>query len=133
MRNLWYLLFRIAIFFSTTAITATARPLDANLFADYKQPAALGAYKGIIDAISSNPIDVLGKTWKKYQYEKMALAEGAYKDVINTIEDINEVLGRKRFEYSGMQRTLSLERHCAPLRLSKCLPTTYIRRNVYLL
>ena len=71
-------------------------------FAKFNQPAALGAYKDVIDTASSDPVSVLGKTWKKFTYADYELpakpALGAYQDVINAVKDPKEVLGMKTFE-----------------------------------
>jgi len=76
--------------------------LSSDNFAKFNKPAALGAYKDIIDAASSDPVVVLGKTWKMFTYADYELptkpARGAYQDIINAVKDPKEVLGAKNFE-----------------------------------
>lgn len=74
---------------------------SADKFAKFNVPAALGAYKDIEDNASSNPVLVLGKTWKRFNYGDYELpakpALGAYQDIINAVKDTNKVLGKKTF------------------------------------
>jgi hypothetical protein len=88
----------ILFYFACVAILV----LGSDNFAKFNKPAALGAYKDIIDAASSDPVAVLGKTWKMFTYADYKLptkpALGAYRDVINAVKDPREVLGAKTFE-----------------------------------
>jgi hypothetical protein len=76
--------------------------LGTDNFAKFNQSAALGANKDIIDTASSDPVIVLGKTWKKFTYTDYKLPTnpvvGAYQDIINAVKDPKEVLGAKTFE-----------------------------------
>ena len=76
--------------------------LGLDNFAKFNKPAALGAYKDIIDTVSSDPVVVLGKTWKKFTYADYELpstpALGAYQDIIKAVKDPKQVLGANTFE-----------------------------------
>lgn len=76
--------------------------LGMDGLAKFNQPAALDAFKDVIDAASVNPVMVLGKSWKKFSYADYKLpakpAIGAYQDIINAVKDPKEVLGGKTFE-----------------------------------
>jgi hypothetical protein len=76
--------------------------LSSPNLSKFNQPAALGAYKDIIDTASSSPVSVLGKTWKKFTYADYKLpakpVRGAYQDIINAVENPKEVLGSRTFE-----------------------------------
>jgi hypothetical protein len=91
-------LLQILLCFVHLATPALSSP---NL-SKFNQPAALGAYKDVIDTASSSPISILGKTWKKFTYADYQLpakpVRGAYQDIINAVEDPKAVLGSKTFE-----------------------------------
>lgn len=85
------------------ALTYAVAVSGADNFAKFNQPAALGAYKDINDMAAADPVQVLGKTWKKFVYpddyelpDKPAL--GAYQDIINNVKDPETVLGVRTFE-----------------------------------
>ncbi|QDS75294.1 hypothetical protein FKW77_001255 [Venturia effusa] len=108
----------IVMFFSVSPLFVSflaTSALGADKFAKFNQPAALSAYKDINDAAASDPVVVLGRTWKKFVYpddyelpKKPSL--GAYQDVINSVKDPKTVLGTKTFEtkckYSTIQRPI---------------------------
>jgi hypothetical protein len=106
--------------------------LGADNFAKFNQPAALGAYKDIIDAASSDPVLVLGKAWKKFNYDDYKLPAkpvlGAYQDVINAVKDPKEVLGAKTFESKCKCRIYVVQ---APADLSPWIAVGYACRDSF--